>query len=355
MDDDAWFELNDLQVRYDTLLTNAIAKQAGLFVINEGNFMYDNASLSYYLIDSMNVLNEVFSRTNDVPLGDVALSMNIRDSLGYIVINNSSKIYVINTNTFEYRGKITGLVSPRYIHFVNDRKAYVSDLYARAVSIVDLQNNEVTGIIDVDNGRREYNQHPTEQFIPFGEVVFTNCWSFDNQLLVIDTRTDRIADSIEVLRQPNSMVMDRFDRLWVLCDGGIEGSPYGREVPGLVRINAATRAIERTIYFNPDDVPSELVINGTGDTLYFINHGIYRQPVASTGEPEAIINSSSEGMSPGGFYGLGIDPYTGEIYVADAIDFVRQGRVYRYSPTGLPVDTFKTGIVPGAFCFKPSF
>ena len=70
MDDDAWYEMNVLDVKFDTSLNNAISRQTGVFVLNEGNFMYDNASLSYYDLDSMKVLNQVFYRTNGVPLGD---------------------------------------------------------------------------------------------------------------------------------------------------------------------------------------------------------------------------------------------------------------------------------------------
>ncbi len=394
MDDDAWYALNDLQVHCDTTLNNAISRQTGVFVVNEGNFMYDNASLSYYLIDSMQYLNDVFYRTNGTPLGDVAQSMVIRDSLGYIVVNNSSKVYVINVNTFEYVGKITGLTSPRYMHFVNASKAYVSDLYARAITIVDPQKFEIKGYIDVSNPASQLNQHSTEQFVQIGDQVYTNCWSYDNTILVIDSETDRVIDSVKVPLQPNSMVADRFNKLWVLCDGGFEGNPAGHEVPALVRIDPATLEIETRFEFSPDDQPTELKINGTGDTLYFLNRHLYRHIVTSETSPEKILESSysssssedsqrkklvgsgrktslaqprlnSAGLSSiqeimerptplqvGGFYGLGIDPYSGDIYLGDAIDQVQHGVVYRYKADGTVLDTFRTGINPGFFCYK---
>ena len=59
------------------------ASGEGLFICNEGNFQYGNATLSYYDPESKKVENEVFYRANAMKLGDVAQSMIIRDSVGW--------------------------------------------------------------------------------------------------------------------------------------------------------------------------------------------------------------------------------------------------------------------------------
>ncbi len=324
----------------------------GIFVYNEGNFMYGNASLTYYDPETREVIENVFFNTNGIPLGDVAHSMTIRDSLGYVVVNNSGRIYIFNTSTFEVKGKITGLTSPRYIHFVSETKAYVSDLYARSITVVDPISMEVTGSIPVNNSNSESYQHTTEQMLQYDRFVYTNCWSFDQQVLVIDSELDLVVDSIEVLKQPNSMVLDRHHSLWVLCDGGAEGSPYGFEAGGLLKIGAGSTEPEIILSFPLGESPRDLKINGTGDTLFFINEDVYRFAVKGMTEPELLIESPYEGSMMSGYYGLDVDPLSSEIYVADAIDFVQRGMVYRFSPEGVAVDTFRTGIAPGGFCFN---
>ncbi len=346
MDDDKLWNFERLDVTVPS----------GVFIVNEGNFMYGNASLSFYNVDSMTVRNDVFYETNGLTLGDMAQFMAIRDSLGYIVINNSGKIYVINVNTFKYVGKITGLTSPRSIHFIDKHKAYVTDIYARRIWIVDplgsyeqtgVVDGGITGFIDVNNQSPGFYQHPTDQMVQYKQYVFTNCQSYDNQILVIDSETDRLVDSIKMLIQPSSLAIDRYNKIWVGTDGGYEGSPYGYEAPGLIRIDAETREIEQTIRFEPGDRLPQVKLNGDKDIVYFINRHIYRMPVLGNQRPEIFIESPNAG-----FYGLDIDPASGDVYVTDAIDYVQPGLVYRYRANGTPVDTFKAGIIPGAFCFK---
>lgn len=324
----------------------------GVYIVNEGNFMYGNSSLSFYDTDSKRVYNQVFQARNGAPLGDVAQSIAIWNNLGFVVVNNSGKIYVIDSRTAEFKGTISGLSSPRHIHFVHSQKAYVTDLYARKITIFDPQTLQITGKIPVGNSKSEFNQHSTEQLISYKNLVFTNCWSYDNKILVINSDTDQLIDSIEVFKQPNSMVLDKENKLWVLTDGGFEGNPYGYEQPGLLKIDAETREIERSFRFAKGEHPLNLCINPTRDTLYFLNRHVWKMATGEKRIPEQPFIESQYTSSYGGFYSLAIDPETSEIYLGDAIDHRQNGLVYRYSRNGKLIDEFKAGISPGDFAFK---
>lgn len=231
----------------------------GLFITNEGNFMYGNASLSYYDPEKKHVENEVFARANAIKLGDVAQSMVIRNGIGWIVVNNSGVIYAIDINTFKEVGRITGFTSPRYIHFLSDEKAYVTQIWDPRIYIVNPKTYQITGYVETD---MDFETGSTEQMVQYDKYVFTNCWSYQNRILVIDTETDKVCDQITVGIQPTSLVMDKYNKIWTVTDGGYEGSPYGHEAPSLYCIDAATRKIEKQFKFKFGDWPSEVQLNG---------------------------------------------------------------------------------------------
>jgi YVTN family beta-propeller protein len=332
MKDDEWVKSHQ----------NSAVLPKGLFVINEGNFMYGNASLSFYDPATRVVQNDLFYNTNGLPLGDVAQSMIIHENRGYIVVNNSGKIYVVNTADGKYTGKITGLMSPRYIHIFNNEKAYVTDLYAEKITIVNPTTYQTTGIISTPG-------HPsTEQMVQWNDFLFVSCWSFDNTVLVIDTRTDKVAGEIKTGKQPSGIVIDKYNKIWTLCDGGWSKGGTGIRIPMLHKINPATRVIEQTFNLPADAKPSRLAINGTGDTILFINKGIWKLEVNQTSLGERPFLTTDSHL----YYSLAVDPKTSEIYLSDAIDYQQRGIIYRYSSPGAKIDSFKTGIIPGSFCFK---
>ena len=247
-----------------------LAGREGVFITCEGNFMYGNASLSFYDKNEKKVYNQLFYARNNTPLGDVAQSISQYGNTIFMVVNNSGKIVGINPETAEFKGVISGLVSPRHIHFISGEKAYVSDLYARAICIINPVTFNVTGKINVSDGQQNYQRHATEQFVQVGNLVFVSCWSNDEYLLVIDTETDAVLDSIKTPLQPKDILLDKNEKIWVLCDGGFEGSPLGNEPPSLLRVDPITLTIEQKYVFAENlGFPSQLAINSTKDTLFF--------------------------------------------------------------------------------------
>ncbi len=310
--------------------------QGGVFITCEGNFGSDNASLSFYRTDAEEVENEVFSRANGMRLGDVAQSMALHRGRGYVVVNNSGVVYVIDPASCTVTGLIEGVVSPRYIHFPNDTTAYITDLYDPRITVVDTRSNRIRGRIAM-NGHKS-----TEQMAQWGDELFVNCWSYDNKLLVVDLRTERLVDSIEVGPQPTSLVCDRYGKIWTVTEGRTEGIPAV-----LYRIDAATRVIERSFLFPSGDHPSELVLNGRRDTLYYLDRDVWRMSV----KDESLPATPFLPYAGTTYYGLGVDPRNSEVYVADAIDYVQHGVVYRFTARGRALDTLRVGITPGSFCF----
>ncbi|MCD8293270.1 MAG: glutaminyl-peptide cyclotransferase [Prevotellaceae bacterium] len=319
---------------------------SGLFIVNEGNFQYGNASLSYYNPDTHEVQNEVFLRANGMKLGDVAQSMTIYDNKGWIVVNNSHVIFAIDLDTFKEVGRIEDLTSPRYICFLSDEKAYVSQLWDNRIFIVNPQKYEITGYIQVPDMTMESGS--TEQMVQYGKYVYCTCWSYQNRIIKIDTTTDEVVDELSVGIQPGSLVMDKYYKMWTLTDGGYEGSPYGYQAPSLYRIDAETFTVEKQFNFELGDSPREAHLNGTRDTLYWINNDIWRMDVTATHVPVRPFLEYRDTE----YYGLTVNPVNSEVYVADAIDYQQQGMVYRYSPQGELVDEFYVGVIPGSFCWK---
>ncbi|MEY2924990.1 MAG: hypothetical protein RLZZ337_1538, partial [Bacteroidota bacterium] len=113
-----------------------------VFIANEGNFGWGQGSLSIYNPESKMVQHDVFKTKSGFDLGNVFQSINGWDDHYYFVINNSNKIWVTDTG-FRPTTTINDLLSPRFIYKVSESKAYVTDLYAKAISVVDLNAGEV--------------------------------------------------------------------------------------------------------------------------------------------------------------------------------------------------------------------
>src|SRR4051812_27111387 len=84
-----------------------IPESKGVYIMNEGNFNFGNGEVSFYDPGTNEVSNSLFHTANGYSLGDVVQSMYIKDSLAFIVVNNSQKIEVVKIPSFKQVRAIT--------------------------------------------------------------------------------------------------------------------------------------------------------------------------------------------------------------------------------------------------------
>lgn len=310
---------------------------SGVFILNEGNFRWGNGSLSFYSYDSAKIYNDLFLNINERPLGDVPNSMVIYGEMAYIVVNNSGKIEVVNKNTLLSQSTIDDLVSPRNMAIVTNSKAYVTSMYSDSVAIINLNNNTISGYINI--------RRTSEAIAVSGSKAYISNWVGGDEIMVINIATDKISDSIKVGAEPESMVLDKNGMLWVLCNGG-----WMRATPAEMNVvNTGTNKVVKKLVF-PDKQasPSCLNIDRSGETLYYLDGGVRQLNFNSSTLPSSPLITELGHY----FYKLGINPSNSDIFVTDAADYQKKGYVLQYSKDGTLLSTHIADIIPGLMCFK---
>lgn len=309
---------------------SAFPQGEGFFILNEGNYLAGNGSISFYSKETGEIYNDLFGTENGRGLGDIPLFMAAEGNTGYIVVNNSGTVEAVDLRTMESLWTVTGLSSPRQI-VLYDGKGYLSSLHDQEITLLDLDGKSVDGSLDIGV--------TSEAMVVAGGRLFSAHWSGGNTITVTDLASEQVVKTITVGLEPESMVLDRNARLWVLCTGGWQGE----EIPRIFRINTSTLEVEAEFSFRTvDDNPSSLVANAAGDTLYYLDEGVRRMPVTASALPAEPYIPSGNRL----FYKLMVCK-GGQVAVTDAIDYQQKGDLLIYNKTGELLDSEQAGICPG--------
>jgi DNA-binding beta-propeller fold protein YncE len=306
-----------------------------VWIANEGNFQWGNASVDLYNPETGVLTADVFATVNQRGLGDVFQSMAFAYGEAYLVINNSGRVEVTDPETLLSKGVISGLVSPRFFLPIHPQKAYVSDLYAQSIAIVNPESRQQTGSIP-------FAGWSEEMVVVEGKVWVTNPQR--DYVYLIDPASDAVTDSLEVGPACGSIVTDAAGRVWIGCGVNLADNQPGR----LHRIQANTKTIEKTFPFESGEGVSAIGLSADRNILYFLGAGVFALRTDANALPDCPLVEEDGGL----FYGLGIDPANGDIYVADAVDYVQRGAILRYRANGEKVAEFRAGIIPGRFYFR---
>jgi hypothetical protein len=318
----------------------------GVFIVNEGNFDWGHGSLSHFNPETGQVSQHIFKQKNGFELGNIAHSLSLANGKGYVVLNNSARIEVVNPYTMEWEGRIElPKSSPRNMLPLSSRKAYVTDLYADHFYVIDLQTDKLIKTISTSGWTESMVRLNNYVYMTQSRTALDMRKEGGRLLLKIDASTDQIIDSLALPAGPVEIQVDATNKLWVLCSGN-----RAKEIPAaLVRIHPQTLTIEQSFDFPilAETQAGCLRIDESGTMLYYLNGGLFRLPIdAEQLEKEPLVPANGRL-----FYTLGYDPVRQQLYISDVVDYVQKGWVFRYTTEGAKLDSFQVGVIPTEFVF----
>lgn len=323
--------------------TDDYTHEPGLFIINEGNFGQGNGSVSFYNPGTKKIHNDIFYSTNDRPLGDVPFDIEFTKEKAIISVNNAAKAEIVNLNDFTVSRTITELGSPREIEIIHENQIYISDLESPEMDILDL--DEPSNVQTIHTGKS------TEAMLYNGQYLFVTNWSEfyvnspNNSVMVIDPQSNSLVKTIQVAKEPNSLAEDKNGDIWILSSGGFNNSEY----PALSRIDPVQLSLEEEIRFDDkNQSPSNLCINKSGDSLFFLNKDIYALSQNDTMIPQkAYFKAGKRNLNS-----MVLDHASQDVYFSNALDYQQKGWILRYDRDQKALtDSFRVGIVPGRMKF----
>ena len=304
-----------------------------VLVCNEGNFRWGNAAAGLLNLSNQKWTEDAFKAVNNRNLGDVLQSATIWNNAWWLVVNNSAKIEVVSTTDFNVQKTITGFVSPRFLLPINETKAYVSDIYAKKIWILNSSSNVPVGSIPFAGW--------SEEMVLSGNMAWVVCPG-KAKVFLINTSNDQLEDSVSLPGKSTSIAVSKSGKMWA----GFDSS--ATQNSGLAIINPNSLQVEKLLYSNERNYyPTHFQPSATKDSLFFLQNGVF---MLRENEHAFPTTNLAQGLT-GNWYGMGFDPKRREIYLSDAKDFQQKSRIVRINPEANTKQELAGGIISSRFYF----
>ncbi len=338
--------------------------ESGVFVLNSGNFLDNNGSISFLPRDARTASTDIFNTVNSRTLTGGVQDYAEIDGKGAILVDNSTagqdKIEIVEAGTFKSLGTIGSpdVENPRFVVQAGRNKAYVTcwgatgsgaNFFANPgyVLVLNMANRTVAKRIALPRG--------AERIVVVGNEAYVGNAAGDRNLTIINTDTDELkTPALEVGSNTNPQAIDADGKLWAYTSGTKE----------MVRINTTAKIIEKRLRVgaaNASRSPSSITLSQDRRTFYFVNSFFdaadnFRQK----GETYrfSITDTEIQAVTPTIqrlFAGLGIDPQTNTLYAGVTPSFKQAGFVLRYRLDGSQatlIDSVRAEINPSKFFFR---
>lgn len=355
---------DEVEVFEPQIITTTIPEYSdikGFYLLNEGNMGSNKSTLDYFDYETGEYSRNIFGFANpNVPkeLGDVGNDLKIYGSKLYAVINCSNKIEVMDATTAKRLGQID-IPNCRYIRF-HEGYAYVTS-YAGPVELnptyeqrgyvakVDTATFEVIDMCLVGFQPDELDIINDKIYVAnSGGYMFPN---YESTVSVIDINNFEEINRIEVARNLHRVRADKYGNVWVTS----RGDYYGQESK-LYWINTDTDTLGDSL----DIAVSNFHLDGDSLYLYSVEWSYIKMDnvitfgIVDVAEKKIVTeNFITDGTDekieiP---YGIFVNPFSKEIYVTDAKNYVSPGTLYCFDKDGKQKWNVRTGDIPAHFVF----
>lgn len=338
----------------------AAGEPVGLYLLNEGNMGSNKASIDYVDLVNARYVRNIYTERNPTAvkeLGDVGNDIQIYGSRLYAVINCSHKVEVMDAKTCCRIGQID-VPNCRFIRFFGG-KGYVSS-YVGPVSIDP--DAQLGAVFEIDTATLQVTRQVSVGYQPdeldiLGDYIFVansggyRAPNYDSTLSVVDLESMTQVAKIPVGLNLYRVRHDGYGRLWVTSRGDYANIPAR-----LMVVDSKTFSVIDTL----DIACSDMDI--VGDSLYFystawsnqtesnaITYGIIDVRTRQLVSSQLITDGTESDIKVP--YGIAVNPYTRDIYLTDAKNYVSSGMLHCYDKNGRKLWSIRTGDIPAHMTF----
>lgn len=327
----------------------------GMYVLNEGGYNQNNASLDYLDFASGTYVTDTFTRANPSViqgLGDTGNDILVYGSKAYICVNGSGLVEIIDARSARHLAQVN-LSNCRRL-CAHEGYIYITS-YAGRVEDHDHQLGYVAKMDTISYqivATCEVGYQPEAMAVVDGKIYVANSGGYmgmntgvyDDRISVITLADFTQTKHIPVGVNPQDIQVDSQHRLWIVTYGN-----YVDVAANLYCLDPQTEQI------TAQNIPVTKMAM-TQDTLvyYATTYDAMWNPVteyAKFATQSCQVLAWTLSNAPASPNGLGVHPTTGHIYVADAGDYVSPGSVVCYSRTGDYQWKVYAGVVPGHFAW----
>jgi len=325
-----------------------IESTAGVYMLSEGGFGKNNSEITYYNIKSGVTQRNYYKKVNGTDLGETATDLQRYGSKMYCVVSGSEKgqsfVDVMNVATGKSLKRISfnsadSAYFPRAIAFYKN-KAYVT-CYDGRLRRIDTASLAVDASLSLSKNMEGLAVANGKLYIANSDYNLTDQV---NTVAVVDLNTFKKLKDVTVNNNPVKVAAAANGDVYVISYGNYT------TIPGkLDRISSVTDTRLTTPAVTGIDYSSNVSIAGSAAFVSVTDPSTYTSIIKPVNISSGTLGNNfiTDATTFGLLYGLTVDPFTKDVYAADALSYISTtGKAYCFGTNGKIKFDFVTGQNP---------